>query len=341
MNKVLIVGNLASGKSTFAKKLHKLTGLELMHLDNFFYNKDGSYKPVEEWIEIIKQIIQKDNWIIDGNYPHTLVIRAEQADTIFIFDLPRAYCILNLFKRYFYHSVLNIKRTDCLNHPKNIFFEIKKIWVFKSKRERFYNETLLLDRKIVFYFKYKKDVDHYLKQYGEKQNQQIGVLSGTVKLESPTILWKQMYDKENVRLKKIFGNKNILIEHVGSTAIPNIKAKPIIDILMILPDETDMDDIIRQLVLAGYYKSSFRLDNEIFMKKTDGISSTHYLHLAKQNQGDWKRYIAFRDYLIQNLNVAQEYEILKKELAEKYTNDRVSYTATKKIYIDNILNKIL
>ena len=341
MNRVLIIGNMASGKSTFAKKLQNLTGLELMHLDNLFFNMDGTYKPVEEWIEIVKETVQKDKWIIDGNYPHTLAIRANRADTIFIFDPPRISCIINLLKRHFYRSVLKMGQEEKCNIPHNIFEEIKRIWFFKSKRKRFYDEALLMDRKLIHYFKSLKVANNYLKNYSNEKHIEIGVVSGTVRLENPTTLWQRMYKEEYNRLRKIFRNKNILIEHIGSTAIPSIEAKPIIDILMVVPAETDIDDTTRKLILAGYYKSSFKLDGEIFLKKTDGISSTHYLHLAKQNQGDWKRYILFRDYLIQNSHIAKEYEELKKELAEKYANDRVAYTSAKKIYIDKMLNKIM
>jgi GrpB-like predicted nucleotidyltransferase (UPF0157 family) len=172
-----------------------------------------------------------------------------------------------------------------------------------------------MDRKLIYYFKSQKEAANYLKKIRQKK-------------------------EEHDRLRKIFKTKNISIEHVGSTAIPNIEAKPIIDILMVVPEESDIDVIIRKLVLAGYYKSSFKLDGEVFLKKTDGICSTHYLHLAKRDQGDWKRYVAFRDYLVQNPNIAKEYETLKIELAKKYTNDRVGYTTEKKIWIDEILYKI-
>lgn len=340
MNRVLIIGNMAAGKSTFAKKLQSLTGLELIHLDNLFYNKDGAYKQVDEWVEIVKETVQKDNWIIDGNYPHTLTIRANRADTIFLFDLPVISCIINLLKRYFYRSVLKIRQEEKCKAPHNIIWEIKKIWQFKTKRKRFYDETLLMDRKTVYYFQSQKEANNYLKNYSNKKNTNIGVASGTVRLENSTILWQQMYKEENIRLRKIFKNKNVLIEHIGSTAIPNISAKPIIDILVVVPAKMDIDDVTRKLILAGYYKSSFKLDNEIFLKRTDGIRSTHYLHLAKQNQNDWKRFILIRDYLIQNPHIAQEYDDLKKELAEKYANDRVAYTTTKKVYIDEILKNI-
>lgn len=340
MNRVLIIGNIASGKSTFAKKLHKLTELELIHLDNLFYNEDGTYKQVEEWVRIVKQTVQKDNWIIDGNYPHTLTIRAHEADTLFLFDLPRILCILYLLKRYFYCSILKKERDDCPQLPINIFKTIKKIWGFKMKKKRFYDEILLMDRKLIYYFKSKKEIAGYLKTFSIKKETDAGLLSGTVRLEKSTVRWQQMYKAEYTKLRKIFKSNDILIEHIGSTAIPDIEAKPIIDILIVVPVETDMDNIIRKLILGGYYKSSFKLADEVFLKKTDGVRSTHYLHLAKHSQGDWQRYILFRDYLIRNPHVAKEYEDLKKELAKKYANDRVAYTSEKKVYIDKIFREI-
>ncbi len=339
MNKVMIVGNIAAGKSTFAKKLHNLTGIKLIHLDNLYFEEDRTYMTVVEWIGVVAKISQENSWIIDGNYPQTLEIRANQADTIFIFDISRMRCSLNLLKRFFYCKMLK-RKLDCNSKSDNYYHAIKKIWSFNTKKKRFYDEILMMERKHIHYFKSIKEANSYLSKYNKKANTKIGVKLGTVKLEKYTVLWKQLYVKEETLLKKMLKNKDILIEHIGSTAIPGIESKPIIDVLVVIPNDSVIEDVIRKLIIAGYYKSSFKLDGEVFLKKTDGISSTHYLHLTKQNQGDWKRYVLFRNYLTQNPHIAKEYEDLKKKLAEKYANDRIAYTSTKKIYIDKILHEI-
>ncbi len=103
--KILIVGNCGSGKTTFATRLAKLLELPLIHLDAEFWNPGWEATPREQWIEKVRALCTKDEWIIDGNYGSTLKERFQQADCVIFMDISRPTCFANLVKRRIkYHS---------------------------------------------------------------------------------------------------------------------------------------------------------------------------------------------------------------------------------------------
>ena len=91
--KVIVIGCPGAGKSTFSKKLHEKTGIDLFHLDGIYWNKDCTHITREELIEKQKNIFKKEKYIIDGNFKSTLEMRIKEADAVFLFDLPTEICI--------------------------------------------------------------------------------------------------------------------------------------------------------------------------------------------------------------------------------------------------------
>ena len=141
-------------------------------------------------------------------------------------------------------------------------------------------------------------------------------------------------------LKSILGDDAIDIQHIGSTAIPAIKAKPIIDIAV---GVTDFDRIIsynEQLQKEGIFYRGSDVEHQLLyvMGDMESDTRTHHIHIVKWNGIEWKNYIHFRDYLNANENVALCYQKLKEELESKYADDRVAYTNGKQDMIDTILN---
>ena len=86
MKKIIVIGCPGSGKSTFAGKLNKKTGLPLFHLDNIWWKEDKTNISKEEFDQILNSIVCQDKWIIDGNYKRTFEIRMNACDTIFFLD---------------------------------------------------------------------------------------------------------------------------------------------------------------------------------------------------------------------------------------------------------------
>lgn len=89
----MVIGCPGSGKSTFARKLRDLTGLPLFYLDMLFHNPDRTTVSREVFDAGLAEILQRDGWIIDGNYQRTLPLRFERCTDIFLFDLPVEQCL--------------------------------------------------------------------------------------------------------------------------------------------------------------------------------------------------------------------------------------------------------
>ncbi len=99
MKKVIIIGCPGSGKTTFAEKLNKLTGIPLYHLDAIWHKPDKTHIPREDFDQRIKEIFATDSWIIDGNYGRTIEMRLKECDTVFLFDLPTEVCLQGAVER--------------------------------------------------------------------------------------------------------------------------------------------------------------------------------------------------------------------------------------------------
>ncbi len=99
MKKVIVIGCPGSGKTTFAEKLNKLTGLPLYHLDAIWHKPDKTHIPRDEFDQRISEIFATHEWIIDGNYNRTIETRLKECDTVFLFDLPTEVCLQGATER--------------------------------------------------------------------------------------------------------------------------------------------------------------------------------------------------------------------------------------------------
>lgn len=99
MQKVIVIGCPGSGKTTFARKLHRKTGLPLYYLDAIWHKPDKTHVSREEYDARLGEILALDAWIIDGNYSRTLERRMAECDTVFLFDLPVEVCLAGVISR--------------------------------------------------------------------------------------------------------------------------------------------------------------------------------------------------------------------------------------------------
>lgn len=152
--------------------------------------------------------------------------------------------------------------------------------------------------------------------------------------------WPMMFEEEKARLREVIGGKVLALEHVGSTAVPGLGAKPIIDIMAAVTTLDEAMQCVEPLKRLGYiYIPAFEatIPERRFFRR--GTPRTHHLHLVEPESEFWKRQLLFRDYLRAHPEAAQEYYRLKVELAGKFGSDRDGYTNAKTAFIKSVEEK--
>ena len=152
-------------------------------------------------------------------------------------------------------------------------------------------------------------------------------------------IYKSSYEDEHVKLSSILKGYFVSIEHVGSTAISGIVAKPIIDIAVGINDTKDFNLITSILEKNGYTYLANRgeISRRIFVKTSNDVR-THHIHVEEYGKQNWVNHIKFRDKLIASVNFRKEYEELKIHLSKKYASNREQYTLEKAEFIQKVLH---
>ena len=157
-------------------------------------------------------------------------------------------------------------------------------------------------------------------------------------LEEYDVAWPEKFAKEKEFLLSIIGEWYYGgIEHVGSTAIPGMVAKPVIDVMFGVRSLDDSRPAIDVLVKNGYEYWPYKGDVMHWFCKPSDEFRTHHLHLVPYESPLWQERIKFKELLISNKDVFNEYSQLKKELAASYKNDREAYTDKKWPFIQKVL----
>ncbi|MBR3840446.1 MAG: adenylate kinase [Erysipelotrichales bacterium] len=99
MKRIMIIGCPGSGKSTFSRELHKITGIPLFHLDMMYWNADKTTVDRDVFIKRLSEVVKKDSWIIDGNYNSTIELRLQYCDTVVFLDYPLDVCLAGVKER--------------------------------------------------------------------------------------------------------------------------------------------------------------------------------------------------------------------------------------------------
>lgn len=175
----------------------------------------------------------------------------------------------------------------------------------------------------------------------------LGLKRGTVALFPHEKEWEKEAQRTAEKLSNILGDSAVDIQHVGSTSVKTIAAKPIIDLAV---GVRSFDDILKygnKLKENGFYLRNSNIENQLLFacgSYYDGTGDvqTHFIHVVIYGSREWNNYIGFRDYLNKNKEAAKQYEKLKIRLAEKCPEDegRVKYTNGKHGFITEILDRI-
>lgn len=153
--------------------------------------------------------------------------------------------------------------------------------------------------------------------------------------------WPSEFEKEKeFLLQKIRPWPHGAIEHVGSTSVPNLAAKPIIDIMFGVKSLECSKEAIGILEDNGYCYYPYKIEVMHWFCKPSPEKRTHHLHLIPYKSPLWQERITFRNVLRESPEIALEYAKLKQSLAAKYTSDREAYTQGKWPFIKKVLNSV-
>lgn len=171
----------------------------------------------------------------------------------------------------------------------------------------------------------------------KEKNNIVGLHKDKVKVKSFNPMWKKEFEKERKALRKFLGAE-VKIEHIGSTAVLGLSAKPIIDIAVGVGDDLKIKEVAEILAQNGYEtQNNMQTRGEFLAKKGSPENRTHYIHICKQESQRFKNYILFKNYLMLNPKYIKKYQNLKTKMAKKYADNRKEYSKKKEKLIEKIL----
>lgn len=161
--------------------------------------------------------------------------------------------------------------------------------------------------------------------------------------------WKVNFNAISRILLTAIPLDNLIVEHVGSTAVPGLAAKPIIDIDLVYEYPVQFEEIKNRLQGIGYYHNGNQgiPDREVFKRKNEKPLHplldhvAHHLYVCETNSAELKNHIVFRDYLIKDVTARQQYQELKYKIAEEAKQDRKKYAALKEEGAWQFINSIV
>lgn len=154
--------------------------------------------------------------------------------------------------------------------------------------------------------------------------------------------WPQMFDREAIKIRKILGANCVAIFHIGSTSVPGLAAKPVIDIMPVVRSLSDVDAVSGEFVNIGYeYLGEFGIAGRRYLRK-GGDERTHQIHIfAQTDNANISRHLSFRNFLRSHEDTRNAYAKLKRELARKYPYDIDGYSDGKEAFVKAVEAKAL
>ena len=168
----------------------------------------------------------------------------------------------------------------------------------------------------------------------------LGLESGTVRIVQYDPAWPRLFVLEAERLQSSFGRKNlpIVLEHTGSTAVPGLAAKPILDILAGYPRGADVPAYVSAFVEADYmHRGEQGIPGREFFRR--GNPRAYHVHLTAIDSGFWRDHLTFRNRLRADNSLRDAYAALKRDLAMKFPRDREAYINGKESFVKDVLAK--
>ena len=154
--------------------------------------------------------------------------------------------------------------------------------------------------------------------------------------------WKQQFEAIRAEIQDALGELVLSIEHVGSTSVEGLSAKPIIDIDVVIEDESKLQAVIEKLAGIGYeHEGNLGIvGREAFGYTGKEHLQNHHLYVCTKDSPELKRHLTFRDYLRSHEEAVREYSRIKEEGAKLFPNDIDGYISYKTGWIENVYRKI-
>jgi GrpB-like predicted nucleotidyltransferase (UPF0157 family) len=149
--------------------------------------------------------------------------------------------------------------------------------------------------------------------------------------------WPSIFEELRIPVKGALGELAVAIEHVGSTAVPGLAAKPVIDMDVVIPSPADLAIVVERLATLGYaHQGDLGIrGREAFLAPAS--KPAHHLYVCPVDGDELRRHRLFRDYLRAHPEAARRYAALKKDAARRFPDDRVAYTEAKSHFIEEVL----
>ena len=153
--------------------------------------------------------------------------------------------------------------------------------------------------------------------------------------------WPLRFQALAARVRSLLGARVARVEHIGSTAVPGLAAKPLLDVDVVVRAAADLKPSIRQLEEAGYrYEGDLGVAGREALRRPPD-SEAHHLYLLVEGSPELQRHLAFRDALRADQVLREEYAALKRALAQRFHDDRRAYTSGKSDFIETALKRLL
>jgi len=166
----------------------------------------------------------------------------------------------------------------------------------------------------------------------------LGIPRDIVRLVPYTPEWVRLFDEERRQLQDAVGEHVLDIQHIGSTAIPGMIAKPLLDIAIAVADFEAARVCVEPIAALGYeYRGEGGIPRRHYFVK--GEPRTHHVHMVEIGSQDWRQCLLFRDHLIRHPEAARQYAELKRLLAAEHRTDRAHYQAGKAAFVERILER--
>ncbi|UHA72756.1 GrpB family protein [Paenibacillus sp. 481] len=154
-------------------------------------------------------------------------------------------------------------------------------------------------------------------------------------------IWQDEFARDKALITTCLPDLLLGVEHIGSTSVPGLVAKPVIDIMIGVADLAHIGaESIQALAQIGYeYVPKSDFPTRMFFRRGQWRAGTHHLHVYTHNSEEWVSNLRFRDYLRSHVEAQHAYAELKKQLASQFMHDRVSYTKGKAAFIKAIIEQ--